>query len=90
MWVYILTNHKNSVLYTGITNDIYRRTYEHRSKVSNGFAEKYNAYKVVYIEETNSVEDAIAREKQIKGWLRSRKVELIESINPEWKDLLKE
>lgn len=73
MWVYILTNHKNSVLYTGVTNDINRRTFEHKTKVVKGFAEKYNAYKVVYVEETNSAEEAIAREKQIKGWLRNKK-----------------
>ena len=66
MWVYILTNHTNSVLYTGVTNDITRRTFEHRSKAVSGFAEKYNAYKLVYVEETSSAEDAIAREKQMK------------------------
>ncbi len=89
MWVYILTNHTNNVLYTGVTNDINRRTFEHRSKTVNGFAEKYNAYKLVYAEETNSAEEAIAREKQIKGWTRAKKITLIESINPDWSDLLK-
>ncbi len=89
MWVYILTNHTNNVLYTGVTNDIARRTFEHRSKFVNGFAEKYNAYKLVYAEETNSAEDAIAREKQIKSWSRKRKISLIESINPTWEDLMK-
>mgnify|MGYP002711805088 CR=1 FL=1 len=90
MWVYILTNHTNSVLYTGVTNDVIRRTFEHRSKTVNGFAEKYNTYKLVYAEETNSAEEAIAREKQIKGWTRAKKIALIETINPTWTDLLKE
>ncbi len=90
MWVYILTNHTNSVLYTGVTNDITRRTIEHRSKVVSGFAEKYNAYKLVYVEETDSAEDAIAREKQIKSWSRMKKNALIESLNPQWVDLMKE
>ena len=90
MWVYILTNHTNNVLYTGVTNDIMRRTYEHRSKCVNGFAEKYNAYKLVYAEETNSAEEAIAREKQIKSWSRKKKLALIETLNPNWVDLAKE
>lgn len=90
MWVYILTNHTNSVLYTGVTNDVIRRTFEHRSKFVDGFAEKYHAYKLVYVEETNSPEDAISREKQIKSWSRKRKVALIESLNPNWCDLLHE
>lgn len=88
--IYILTNHTNNVLYTGITNDIMRRTYEHRSKCVNGFAEKYNAYKLVYAEETNSAEEAIAREKQIKSWSRKKKLALIETLNPNWVDLAKE
>ena len=90
MWVYILTNYTNSVLYTGVTNDIMRRTYEHRSKCVDGFAEKYNAYKLVYAEETNSAEEAIAREKQIKSWSRKKKLALIETLNPNWVDLAKE
>ena len=90
MWIYILTNHTNRVLYTGVTNDITRRTFEHRLKIDGGFAEKYNAYKLVYTEEKNSTKDAIAREKQIKGWSRKKKIALIESLNPQWIDLLKE
>lgn len=90
MWVYILTNHTNTVLYTGVTNDISRRTFEHKTKVANGFAEKYNTYKLVYVEETSSAEEAIAREKQIKNWRRDKKIMLINSINPQWIDLLKE
>ena len=90
MWVYILTNHTNSVLYTGVTNDITRRTFEHRSKAVSGFAEKYNAYKLEYVEETSSAEDAITREKQIKSWSRMKKNALIESLNLQWVDLMKE
>ena len=90
MWVYILTNYDNRVLYTGVTNNITRRTFEHRSKINDSFAEKYNAYKLVYIEETDSTESALAREKQIKGWSRKKKIALIESINPQWRDLIKE
>ena len=90
MWIYILTNYTNRVLYTGVTNDITRRTFEHRLKTDSGFAEKYNAYKLVYVEETNSTEEAIAREKQIKGWSRQKKIALIELLNPQWTDLLKE
>ena len=90
MWVYILTNHTNKVLYTGVTKDINRRTFEHRSKAVDGFAEKYNAYKVVYAEEASSAYDAISREKQIKGWSRAKKIALIESINPQWVDLLRD
>lgn len=90
MWVYILTNHTNSVLYTGVTNDICRRTFEHKTQCVSGFAEKYKTYKLVYIEETSSAEEAIAREKQIKNWRRDKKIMLINSINPQWIDLLKE
>ena len=86
-YVYILTNRKQGVLYTGVTNNLERRMYEHRNKLIPGFASKYNLKKLVYFEETIDVNAAITREKQIKGWLRKRKVELIESINPRWKDL---
>ena len=87
-YVYILTNHTNTVLYTGVTNNIHRRTFEHKQKVNAGFAERYNLYKVVYAESCSKHTDAIAREKQIKKWRREKKVALIESINPEWHDLL--
>lgn len=90
MWVYILTNYTNHVLYTGVTNDLERRTFEHRFKLTDGFAEKYNAYKLVYAEETSSREAAIAREKQLKGWNRAKKIALIETLNPEWRDLMKD
>ena len=88
MWVYILTNYTNRVLYIGVTNDIARRTFEHRLKVDGGFTEKYNVYKLVYVEETSSTEEATAREKQLKRWSRQKKIALIESLNPQWTDLL--
>ena len=85
-YVYIMTN-RSKTLYTGVTNDLLRRVYEHKNKMVEGFTKKYNITKLVYYEDTNDVEEAIAREKQIKGWLRRKKIALIESINPEWKDL---
>jgi putative endonuclease len=85
-YVYIMTNHSKT-LYTGMTNDINRRVYEHKQKLISGFTQKYNINKLVYFEETTDVTEAIAREKQIKGWLREKKIALVESINPTWKDL---
>ncbi len=85
-YVYIMTN-KSRTLYTGVTNNLERREYEHKNKLVPGFTSKYNITKLVYYEEANDVQVALAREKQIKGWLRSKKIALIESINPEWKDL---
>jgi Predicted endonuclease containing a URI domain len=85
-YVYIMTN-KSKILYTGITNDLERRVYEHKHKLVRGFTSKYNIDKLVHFEATSDVQSAIAREKQIKGWLRSKKIALIESSNPEWRDL---
>ena len=85
-YIYVMTN-KSRTLYTGVTNNLERRVYEHKNKLVAGFASKYNITKLVYYEETNDVNMALAREKQIKGWLRSKKIALIESENPEWKDL---
>jgi putative endonuclease len=85
-YVYILTN-RSKTLYTGVTNNLIRRIYEHKQKLITGFTEKYKIDRLVYYEETSNVEAAIAREKQIKGWLREKKIVLIESMNPEWKDL---
>ena len=85
-YVYIMTN-RSKTLYTGVTNDLIRRVYEHKNKMVEGFTKKYNIMKLVYFEETSDVQAAIEREKQIKGWLRSKKIALIESKNPEWKDL---
>ena len=86
-YVYIMTNKYNRVLYTGITNDLARRVYEHKNKIIKGFTYKYNVNKLVYYEYTNEVTRAIEREKQIKGWLRKKKIDLIETMNKEWKDL---
>ena len=77
------------MLYTGVTNNLERRMYEHKNKLIPGFASKYNLKKLVYFEETIDVNAAITREKQIKGWLRKKKVALIELENPEWNDLSK-
>lgn len=86
-YVYILTNKTNKVLYTGITNNLLRRIYEHKNKLIKGFTEKYNVNKLVYFEEFNNINDAIAAEKKIKGWLRIKKIKLIENKNPLWEDL---
>ncbi len=88
MYVYILTNTHRSVLYTGVTNDLVRRVYEHKHHLDKGsFTSKYNAEYLVYYEATNNPVAAIEREKQIKGWNRKRKMKLIESKNPNWDDL---
>lgn len=86
----MLSNWNNKVLYTGMTNNLERRIYEHRNKLVKGFTEKYNVDKLVYFDYTSDVNSAIAREKEIKGWTRLKKNKLIESTNPEWKDLSKE
>jgi putative endonuclease len=85
-YVYILAN-KGRMLYTGITNDLERRVWQHKNHQTEGYTKKYNITTLVYYEATNDVLGAIAREKQIKGWLRKKKIALIESINLEWKDL---
>ncbi len=85
--LYILTNSYNTVLYTGVTNDLIRRIDEHKNGTGSKFTSHYRVHKLVYFESTESVESAIRREKQIKGWSRTKKVSLIESVNPEWKDL---
>jgi len=88
-YVYIMTN-ASRTLYTGVTNDLIRRVYEHKNKLVPGFTARYNIGRLVYFEETQDVRTAIDREKQIKGWRRERKIKLVESINPEWRDLSKE
>ncbi len=85
-YTYIMTNGVGT-LYIGMTNDIERRVYEHRHKLVDGFTKKYNLTQLVHYEETSDVVAAIQREKELKGWRRGKKVELIESINPQWKDL---
>lgn len=74
-------------LYTGVTNDLYRRVYEHKGKLVPGFTQRYNLTWLVYHEMTSDITAVIEREKQIKGWLRRKKVALVESMNPDWKDL---
>ena len=89
-YVYILTSRKNTVLYTGVTNDLQRRIYEHRHKMVAGFTKRYNVHKLVYYEVLISIDDAITREKQIKKMSREKKVFLIEGFNKGWKDLYEE
>jgi putative endonuclease len=85
-YVYIMTN-KSKTLYTGVTNNLERRVYEHKQKLVRGFTSTYNITRLVYFETTTDAKAAISREKQIKGWLRSKKIGLVESVNPAWKDL---
>ncbi len=86
-YVYILTNKNKTVLYTGFTNSLERRVWEHKQHAIPGFTKKYNCDRLIYFEEFSDVRQAIAREKQIKGWLRSKKEALIATMNPEWNDL---
>ncbi len=88
-YVYIMSS-KSGTLYTGMTNNLARRVYEHKHKLIPGFTKKYNVNRLVYYETFNQVRDAIAREKAIKGWLRRKKIALIESSNPTWADLSEE
>ncbi len=88
-YVYIMTN-KSKTLYTGVTNNLERRVFEHKNYLIEGFTRRYRITKLVYYELTNDVREAISREKQIKGWLRRKKIALIESMNPDWKDLSEE
>jgi putative endonuclease len=89
-YVYIMTNKNNTVLYTGVTNNLKRRVYEHKTKLGSKFTKKYNITKLVYYEVGNDINEAIAREKQIKAGSRQKKIDLINSFNPEWKDLYEE
>ena len=90
-YVYILASATNYTVYIGVTSDLIRRVYEHRKHLDpDSFTSKYDVYKLVYFEQTNDVKAALEREKQLKGWRRSKKNALIESINPEWKDLYPE
>ena len=86
-YVYILTNEYNKVLYTGVTNDLKRRCYEHKHKMVKGFTQKYNVDKLIYFEKFDFIELAISREKQIKGYSRAKKIALINMYNKQWKDL---
>ncbi len=86
-YVYIMTNKANTVFYTGVTNDLSQRVYEHREKLLKGFTRRYNATKLVFFEVCNDIQAAIAREKQIKAGSRQDKIELIRAANAEWRDL---
>ena len=86
-YIYILSNKNNNVLYTGVTNDLVRRCYEHKNKLLKGFTEKYNVDKLIYYEIFDHIEMAILREKQIKGYSRKKKDLLIDKVNPEKNEL---
>jgi putative endonuclease len=86
-YVYLTTNKSSEVLYTGVTNDLQRRLWAHRNSRGRFFAARYNCHRLVYFEWSQDIRDAIAREKQIKGWSRAKKEALIATTNPEWKDL---
>lgn len=85
-----MTNNINTVLYTGVTSNLMKRVYEHREKLADSFTKKYNISKLVYYEVLDDIENAILREKQIKAGSRKKKMDLINSMNKEWKDLYKE
>lgn len=85
--VYIMTNKHNTALYTGVTNDLIRRVIEHKEKKVRGFTRRYNITKLLWYDHTSDVSQAIAREKQIKAGSRQKKIDLIEEMNPEWRDL---
>ncbi|MCW8805378.1 MAG: GIY-YIG nuclease family protein [Ignavibacteriaceae bacterium] len=89
-FVYLMTNQNNKVIYTGVTNDLKRRVYEHKEKLIDGFTKKYNVNKLVYFELTSDINSAIQREKQIKAGSRQKKIDLINSLNSGWKDLYDE
>ena len=86
-FVYIVTNWNNKVIYIGVTNNIVRRTYEHRNKLIEGFTKKYNLNKLVYFEEYSDIKLAISREKELKKWRREKKNKLVERMNKDWEDL---
>jgi putative endonuclease len=86
-YVYILTNYSLKTLYIGVTNNLERRLYEHRNELIDGFSKKYHCHNLLYFETTNSIESALEREKQLKRWSRSKKDELIKTMNPKMEDL---
>ena len=86
-FVYIVASKRNGTLYIGVTNNLIKRVYEHRNNLVEGFTKKYSVHKLVYYEETNNINSAISREKQLKKWNRNWKLELIEKKNPNWQDL---
>jgi putative endonuclease len=86
-WVYILANRLGGTLYIGVTNDLIRRVYEHRTDAIPGFAKKYQVHRLIYYEQFFDIENAIRREKLLKKWSRAWKIQLIENSNPNWDDL---
>ncbi len=89
-YVYILTSKENTALYIGVTNDLRRRLIEHKNEIADGFTKRYHLHKLVYYEKYSEINDAISREKQLKGWSRRKKNALIEKRNPDWDDWGKE
>ena len=89
-FVYILTNQYNTTFYIGVTNNLLKRVYQHKNKIFEGFTSKYNVNKLVYFEQTESIEEAIFREKQLKKYKRNKKIALITNSNPTYKDLYEE
>ncbi|MEA1994830.1 MAG: GIY-YIG nuclease family protein [Campylobacterota bacterium] len=88
-YVYILASKKNGTLYIGVTDNLIRRVYEHKNDIVDGFTKKYHVHKLVYYEQTNDINSAIQREKQLKKWRRQWKIDLIEKNNPNWDDFYK-
>ncbi|MCL5094245.1 MAG: GIY-YIG nuclease family protein [Patescibacteria group bacterium] len=86
-YIYFLTNQNNKVIYIGVTNNLKRRVYEHRIELIDGFTKKYKCKKLVYFEGTKSIISALEREKQLKKWRREKKDDLVNQLNPDWKDL---
>jgi len=86
-YTYILTNNRHTVLYIGVTSCLEKRLYEHRNGLTPGFASKYSVHKLIYYEQHDRIEDAITREKQLKGKTRAKKLALINAMNPAWKNL---
>ena len=89
-YVYMMASKKNGTIYIGMTNDLIKRVYAHKNDLVEGFTKKYGVHQLVYYEQTEEAKSAIQREKQLKKWNRSWKIELIEKMNPEWKDLYAE
>ena len=89
-YVYMMTTRYNKVLYIGMTGDLVQRGWQHKERLVDGFTKRYNVTKMVYYEQYRDVHQAIAREKQLKGWNRKKKEALIRSINPEWRDIYEE
>jgi putative endonuclease len=87
MWVYFMANQNNKVLYTGVSNSLERRVGEHKAGIKDGFTKKYRCHKLVYYEKFNNPTEAIRREKQIKAGSRKKKNDLVNKMNPEWRDL---